>query len=798
MKKMHLSVRLLSLLLVLTLLWGVAAPADASGVGSPLEALVPEETPTVGIGYMEEVLKNLVEEATYRIQGSAYQANASGKISLEEAWIGSTISIVKVGDQVATSDSEPQFLTLSGRGDAPTGITPVHETVAGKNDGMLSGTTPMVQYRAESETSWKICGFGSTRNLAAGIYYVRYRSDGTRFASNSAVVEILPGEPAGLNVTAPEFAAVGAGYAQPAPQEISIRNTGSAEATISSVTLAGANPDCFTVEEGNATVAASGTNTSYQIQPHVGLEAGTYSAQIVVTYDGGNTATADVIFLVGASTAPPTILDPDAPQNLEELQAADPREVAGLSKFDGRSYGIITPVRDQGSSNLCWAYASVNASEASILREGIDPGATADTLRFSPTHLGYIRFNRGPDLLGNTSGEGDPTVNWLQASGAPNYSATLFSQWWGPVQDGTPMGNTPGVIEEHTNYRLEQAIELDGQRLRSDPDARARMKEAIVQYGAVTFSYNWIHEVPYDNPSRGGAGNPHACVIIGWDDTIPASLFSGGASQDGGWLVKNSYSSLPYFYLSYDNNSGSVFAFDYAMKEEYDFNYFYDASTEDFGMAASLNYTCAANVFQGQKGSDSATEYVKAVQVGFYGSGATCEVKVYTDLQDQQDMTDLGNVDPTQGTLAASGTATFDRPGYHTVPLEQLAEVAPGSYFSVVVQISGGNNPYLRVIRATDCKSYVLSRYGTWSKSGLNVPRLKAYTVLEDGASSLTPEAVSHTAIRYGAEALTNLAPKVTYLVNDVTATATEEGVLALQTNWLGTAHRQRGHYQRQ
>ena len=132
------------------------------------------------------------------------------------------------------------------------------------------------------------------------------------------------------------------------------------------------------------------------------------------------------------------------------------------------------------------------------------------------------------------------------------------------------------------------------------------------------------------------------------------------------------------------------------------------------------------------------------------------------------------------------------------MPLEQLAEVAPGSYFSVVVQIFGGNNPYLRVIRATDCKSYVLSKYGTWSKSGFNVPRLKAYTVLEDGASSLTREAVSHTAIRYGTEALTNLAPKVTYLVNGVTATATEGGTLALQANWLGTTHRQRGNYQRQ
>lgn len=482
----------------------------------------------------------------------------------------------------------------------------------------------------------------------------------------------------------------------------------------------------------------------------------------------------------------PAILDPNAPQNLEELQAADPKEVAQLSKFDGRNYGIITPVRDQGSSNLCWAYASVNASEASILREGIDPSATLDTLRFSPTHLGYIRFNRGPDLLGNTAGEEDPTADWLQASGSPGYSSTLFSQWWGPVQDGTPMVNTPSVIEEHSGYRMEHAIELDGQRLSSNPAARTRMKEAIAQYGAVTFSYNWIHEVPYDNPSRGGFGNPHACTIIGWDDTIPASLFSGGASQDGGWLVKNSYSSLPYFYLSYDNNSSYVFAFDYATKEEYDFNYFYDSSVDDFGMAASLNYTCAANVFQGLKGSDSQTEYVKAVQVGFYGSGATCDVKVYTNLQDQQDMSDLANVDPTLGTLAASGSATFDRPGYHTVPLEQLAEVAPGSYFSIVVQVSG-SSPYLRVIRAADCKSYVLSKYGAWQKSGLNVPRLKAYTVLENTSTGLTPEETPHASIDDTPEALTGLMPEATYLVNSAALTADGNGSLALQSEWFGS-----------
>ncbi len=72
-------------------------------------------------------------------------------------------------------------------------------------------------------------------------------------------------------------------------------------------------------------------------------------------------------------------------------------------------------------------------------------------------------------------------------------------------------------------------------------------------------------------------------------------------------------------------------------------------------------------------------------------------MKVYTNLQDQQDMSDLANVDPTLGTLAASGTATFDRPGYHTVPLEQLGRLHRAAIFSIVVQISG-SSPYLRVI----------------------------------------------------------------------------------------------------
>lgn len=129
------------------------------------------------------------------------------------------------------------------------------------------------------------------------------------------------------------------------------------------------------------------------------------------------------------------------------------------------------------------------------------------------------------------------------------------------------------------------------------------IKNAIVKYGAVTFSYNNVRD--YYNPKNetGDDVYPHACTLIGWDDNILATNFEpNGATQNGGWLVKNSYNSLPYFYLSYDTSISSfVYAFKFEKKDKYDYNYFYDYEFNDF-----LNYTknCkfAGNIYQAKKG----------------------------------------------------------------------------------------------------------------------------------------------------------------------------------------------------
>jgi len=285
-------------------------------------------------------------------------------------------------------------------------------------------------------------------------------------------------------------------------------------------------------------------------------------------------------------------------------------------------------------------------------------------------------------------------------------------------------------IYDNTDYRLENAIYIENEK---DRDA---IKRAIVQYGAVTFSYNNKSERDYHNAKNetGSSAYPHACTIIGWDDSIPATKFQpGGATQDGGWIIKNSYNSLPYFYLSYDCGSTSIVAFDYAPREEYTYNYFYDSHVQDFGLTLSIkgnNYV--SNVFEAKKGVDSMSEYMKAVNVGIIGKNVTCEVEIYTDLQEMQDIGNISNITPTKGTLAAQKTEVFEHAGYHTIMLDTPIKIEQGSYFSVVIKVSSTASK--AAVRLTQESNLTYLNQDYWYKSNY-AARIKAFTVCEENKS---------------------------------------------------------------
>lgn len=410
----------------------------------------------------------------------------------------------------------------------------------------------------------------------------------------------------------------------------------------------------------------------------------------------------------------------------EVSSSVSAEEIAEMPKYDGRDYGIVTPVKDQGTTNLCWAYSSVAAAETSILKSGIDPTANAENLYLNPTAVAYRVFRRDSDPLGNTGGE-LKSGDFTQATGNPLYAAKLFSMWWAPVGGSQPTLDP----YENPSYRFENAFYIPENK--SDPDAYiAAVKDAVAKYGAVTFQYNNMRETEYYNPkSESGSGSsPHACVIIGWDDTIPASRFQpGSATRDGGWLVKNSYNSLEYFWLSYDNTSSSVYAFTFAPKEKYDFNYYYDGNLDDFPLR---NDKTVANVFCAQKGGeDGKSEYIKAVNAGVSGENVTVEVEIYKNLNDpfggQSDI-------PTSGGVSAAKKTVFSsHGGYLTVELDTPVKLEKGEWFSVIVRVSNAENNAKVITAYKDVKtlSYSNGGYG-WSKLGNFVGRIKAYTTLED------------------------------------------------------------------
>ena len=85
-------------------------------------------------------------------------------------------------------------------------------------------------------------------------------------------------------------------YIRPDAAPILIHNSGDSTANISSVTVS--DTEAFEIGGSGSTVEAGDYIITWTVQPKAGLKAGTYTAAVTVTYDGGATAEAEVSFTV--------------------------------------------------------------------------------------------------------------------------------------------------------------------------------------------------------------------------------------------------------------------------------------------------------------------------------------------------------------------------------------------------------------------------------------------------------------------------------------------------------------------
>lgn len=306
-------------------------PIIVSGSDLTVFAQFTENAPALGAGYD---INYTAETAT---AAENYQISTNGTdFSKDTCNItpDGTLYVCYEGNKIYTTNPIP------ARPDAPT-VQGVNETVAGKNDGKITGlnSEQNYQYRTEGISTWTEVAADSTEitGLAPGTYQVRIKAGTNSFASEAASVIIASGDAPTytLTVSAPTFGNVNEGYTQPAAQALTITNSGNSDATISSVTVDSAN---FTIAGSGAAVPAGGSISSWTIQPAAGLSSGTYSATITVTYNNDATATANVQFIVEAAP-----VDPEDPV---DPAPDDP-------PYNGKySYEIVSDVGENGTIDV--------------------------------------------------------------------------------------------------------------------------------------------------------------------------------------------------------------------------------------------------------------------------------------------------------------------------------------------------------------------------------------------------------------------------------------------------------------
>ncbi|MBP9102303.1 MAG: hypothetical protein KBF82_00460 [Chitinophagaceae bacterium] len=189
---------------------------------------------------------------------------------------------------------------------------------------------------------------------------------------------------------------------------------------------------------------------------------------------------------------------------------------AGASKYDARTQGYVTPVKDQQCGN-CWAYSAVGAFEASYKK------ANGSVIDASEQHaencvdgdcaggLAYKVFEWMVDNNKNLERDAvipDAGVNQSCPAGTP--TTNYYASDWGVVSSTGDITKIASVAD------IKQALCLYG------PVAASVTVSGLFQNytNGVYFGF----ESDYANPSSN-----HAILIVGWDDL------------KGAWLIKNSW-----------------------------------------------------------------------------------------------------------------------------------------------------------------------------------------------------------------------------------------------------------------
>ena len=326
------------------------------------------------------------------------------------------------------------------------------------------------------------------------------------------------------------------------------------------------------------------------------------------------------------------------------------------SRYDLRSSGRMTAVRDQGLLGTCWAFATFGSLESVLLPAERRDFSEDDLLLQSGFDWGY------------TGGGND------------QMAAACLLRWSGPVNESDDAYgddySPPGLpAEKHVQswVRLPRP---------ASPRSLSIVKGAIERFGAL---YAVIEYTPGSYRSgtdayyyAGTSGPNHAIDIVGWNDDYAAANFSRRPPGKGAFLCRNSWGrswgARGYFWVSYYDSfiASNMSAFPQVEEAT---NYAGCYQYDPFGETDGLGWSSSPTGWFANQFTAAANGSLTAVGFGVPSGDAAYWVYAGPSLS--------------QLTQVASGSTAFA--GFTTVNLSTPVALTSGSPFVVAVcQVTPG------------------------------------------------------------------------------------------------------------